>query len=335
MPTSGPTNAGARFAVVVTAIFLAGQLGGWPLPYLSCVFAGMFALAPRPLPIAVMLRLLATITLIVAAGCASAILLAPYPFVLLVVLALVLVRIFKLAAGGGSLLVVLFALLASLLLPILALRSPNAAVDIAWSLVLNTAVALFVSGLGFLLIPPASAPASPEAKASAADPDAHALRTTLVVYPLVLAFLAFGWTSALILIMVAMIAQQQSSAAGLKAGSGLLAANLLGGVVAYLAYEVLVAAPSIVLMVVLVALVTSSAGALMARRNALAPLAPSAANAFIILLGGALAPFGDDVDVKLEARLVQLAMAVSYAVVAFRLLEVWRRPDRPVEPQAQ
>ena len=57
-----------------------------------------------------------------------------------------------------------------------------------------------------------------------------------------------------------------------------------------------------------------------------APLAAGALTAFLVLLGGSLAPFGGDMDIEFINRIGQIAAAAAYVLVACKRLEF--RPVR-------
>lgn len=52
-----------------------------------------------------------------------------------------------------------------------------------------------------------------------------------------------------------------------------------------------------------------------------APCTSTALNAMLVLLGGAMVPFGGKVDDNFAGRLMDIGLAVLYIAVAFNLLE--------------
>ena len=166
---------------------------------------------------------------------------------------------------------------------------------------------------------------------------AAALTATAIIMPLSIAFILFGWTQLIVLVIAAILVQQLSLSAGVKGGLVLVAANVAGGIVAIIVYFLLVAAPQFIMLVLLMLLVSLVVARFLFSGAATAPLWGSAFNAVIIIICGALAPYGDDAGAKLADRLTQMLLAVAYIGVAFafwRGLRVQRNqpgPERPAE----
>ncbi|UCH73434.1 MAG: DUF2955 domain-containing protein [Rhodospirillales bacterium] len=314
-----------RFAVVITLGFGLGQLLGWPLAFLAPVLAATFLRMPTPPGLTASLRLLAETAAILLLGMAIVYLVLPYPLVAVVVIVVGLALAFRLGAAGGSALTVLLLLVALLILPLVGQSSPQIANVIAGGFLLNLALAILLSWLGFAILPATSTPQPMAAKAEPAesiDADMAALKMTLVVTPIALAYLAFGWSMVLTLLFSAIMAQQLSAVSGLQATKAILIANMGGAAIAIAAYFLLVAAPSVPLMLALVfAMALLVSGPAFAGTPA-SDLWASAFSAVLVILGGSLAPLGGDADLKAIDRIAQIALAGVYIVGVYTLIEI-------------
>jgi hypothetical protein len=174
-----------------------------------------------------------------------------------------------------------------------------------------------------------TAPQKP-AGADTAQRNARATVTTCVVYPVALVFYSFGLTSdLLILVFIAILAQQPSLTAGRKAGGALILGNLAGGLAAMLFYQLLVAAPTLGFFLALTALTTLLIGTRIFSDRPEAPVYATVLSTVLLLVGGSIAPFGDDMSAKFTLRIGQILIAVLYVVGALTLIDRIRTEHEP------
>jgi hypothetical protein len=243
-----------------------------------------------------------------------------------VAIGLFLFLIFRASYGGTSPFLILWLLIAVLLIPMIAQESLAAAQSLAGSLVISGAAAVSFAWLAHVLVPdPPGTEAPTAAPATAADAegcDVRAAITTGVVYPVALIFYSFGLMSDLvILVFVAILAQQPSLTAGRKTSGAVIVGNLGGGVAAMVFYQLLVAAPTLGFFVALTALSTLLVGTRIFSDRPFAPVYATVLSTVLLLVGGSIAPFGDDVGGKFTARIGQILVAVVYVVGALTLIE--------------
>jgi hypothetical protein len=240
-------------------------------------------------------------------------------------LGIFLFGIFRAGYGGTSPFVILFLLVAVLLIPMIAQESLVAAQQVTVGLISGGAAAVGLTWLAYALFPdlPETEPATTARTAPDLEGlDQRAAVTTLVVYPVALLFYGFGLTSdLLVLVFIAILAQQPSLTAGRQAGGALILGNLAGGVAAMVFYELLVAAPSFGFFLALTFLTALVLGTRIFSDDRLAPIYPTVLSTLLLLVGGSVAPFGDDVEVKFQLRILQIGIAVGYVVGAFALIE--------------
>ena len=241
-----------RLGVGIT-LAAAVSLGiGWPLSFVAPVLATSLLASRTPCPTLADGAML--IGLITIAGAVGLVFVAPlalyYPLVCALALGLLLFGIFRAGYGGASPFVILFMLIAVLLIPMIAQQSLIAAQEVTGGLIAGGAAAVGLTWVAYALFPdpPGTAVATATAAAAVPDPlslEERAATTTVVVYPVALFFYGFGLTGhILVLIFIAILAQQPSLTAGRKVGGALIAGNLAGGIGAMVFYELLVAAPS-------------------------------------------------------------------------------------------
>ena len=144
--------------------------------------------------------------------------------------------------------------------------------------------------------------------------------STTVVFPVFLLFTFYLKIDALlILIYVMLLTGQPGFAKNFKAGGGMLAANLAGGLVAILVYELLVVVavfPYLLLMVSLWGLIF---GAQLFSGKPAASLYGSAFSTFLVIIG-MTTNSQSEADTKVYTRIFQTFVAVVYIVVASGLI---------------
>jgi hypothetical protein len=112
---------------------------------------------------------------------------------------------------------------------------------------------------------------------------------------------------------------------------GLLLGNLLGGLTALVAYELLSAVPTLGFLTALLLLVSLVYARLIVGATSLAPLYVTALVTFVIVLGMGVAPFLDQPEATLAIRLRNLAIACVYAFAALSLVGHAGRPSVAAE----
>jgi hypothetical protein len=307
---------------------------GWPISFLTAVLTTSLLASDTPCP---KLRTGAMLVVVIAVAALFGLaVVAPlsihYPLVCAVAVGLFLFLIFRASYGGASQFLILWLLIAVLLLPMIAQESLATAQTVAEGMLLAGVAAVGFTWLAHTLVPdpPTTETATVAQQPTGTDKssrNARAAVTTGVVYPVALFFYSFGLTSdLLILIFIAILAQQPSLGAGRKVGGALILGNLGGGLAALLFYQLLVAAPTLGFFIALTALTTLLIGTRIFSERPDAPVYATGLSTVLLLVGGSIAPFGDDVGVKFTLRIGQILVAVLYVVGALTLIERGRSP---------
>ncbi len=299
----------------------------WPLAFLTPVLVVSFLGTPTPRPaIKSLVSFVAIIALACAIGSVVAVLLVPYPVVFLLVLALLLFHVFLAKMRGAPGLLVTWLLIAVQAIPILATVSTRLAVIVAAYIVYGSAIAVAVVWLAHITIPDPPQPAA--AASTAAEEEVlsaeygfyRALVSTAVVYPVAALFFTFQNIGMLIvLIFIAILALQPSLAAGYKAGIALIVGNLIGGIASIIVYDLLVVAPHFGFLVLLTLLTALLFGAGLFSSSRWAPLFGMAFSTLLLIIGSTTSSYGE-AGSKATTRVIQITVAVIYAVVAHNVL---------------
>jgi hypothetical protein len=324
-----------RLALGTTLSFVTAEMLDWELSFVITAFLVQLLTSPGPAPglrqgIAIVLVLgLATAAAATLCG-----LLVGMPALFAIVLGLVLFLAFALQRSGRSPAVGMLTLVAFGLLPVVVVQAPDLVPAVAYYLVRSAAVAvLWVWLLHALLPDPEAATARlPGAEDATAAPSGEvvreALTDTAVLLPVLLVAMTLEVPAALVVILtVTAVLRQHSLAGGRQVALSLLLGNLLGGLTAVVAYELLSATPTLGFLTALLLLVSLFYARLIVGATSLAPLFVTALVTFVIVFGMGVAPFLDQPEATLAIRLRNLAIACIYAFAALSLVG---RTGRPV-----
>ncbi|NOC91961.1 DUF2955 domain-containing protein [Ruegeria sp. HKCCD6604] len=323
-----------RLALGVTGVFALGLFLGWPLAVVGSVFTALFLQAPTALPLAAFAKLFVfSIGLMFISFLLSSVF-APYPAVFLILVAIGIILSFMWSVSGAGVLPGVIALMGALMIPNLVLQSQDLALVLVFWIPINLLFAGFVSTLMFVMIP--AEPQTVAQKKADAPPDfdryRRIVRMSLVTLPFAMVFFVSGASALLVLFFVALLSQQLAAmpSTGKAVAKAMLTANLLGAAVSIICYEVNVIAPVILTPILLCLFFCFTLGALGKSQVALATAAGSALTTVLIVYGGSVAPFSDEADVKSITRVLQVAGAAFFVIVAYVIVdEFW--PEREMQ----
>ena len=256
--------------------------------------------------------------------------------VLILAFLLILFLTFYGQARGLPDFVALMLQLGAVTIPVLGLVSPSLANEVATGLFKAMAVALATSWFVHACFPDPGPPAE-AAPVPARGPDDRrsavffAFRKTLILAPMLAWYLLDASQVALVLLItILMVIRQYETGSAQKAALGLLLGNVIGGLAATLAYNVILLEASFVYFVlILLASCLVFASKILSGGPA-APVLAIALGTFILLLGLGLSPLPTGSEEAFVARLANVLVATAYAVVALLILE--SRPGRQAGP---
>jgi len=308
----------------------------WDLSYLTPVLSLMFLASPGPPPsFSKGLGFVATIAVACIAGLWVCKFLLSIPIIFFLVFGLLLLWLFYAKSGGASPFLVTWLLITMLVLPMLAVQLPDLALLVAVGIVIGSAATLLVVWVAYALIPEPTESEVAVATATAAPTTAPPTREerfqtaatpAIVVLPMFLLFHLFEWTGGiLILVFVALLSMQPGFAKDFKAGRALILGNIMGGVAAIAMFELLTIVPEFLFLLLLTFLAGLFFGSHLMSASPKAALFGMAYSTLLLVIGSVTTSASGDATSKVYGRIFQIMVAVVYVVVAFGLIDRYRR----------
>jgi len=327
-----------RYAVGSTLAMAVAMGIAWDLSFLTPVLSLTFLATPGPPPsLKKGLAFIATIAAACLVGLWVCKYLLGFPVVFFAILGLLLLWLFYSKTGDTSPFLITWLLIALLVLPMLAVQSPNLARFVVRGIILGSAATLLVVWVAYMLIPEPT-PTGTEAEATAASATAPkapssreecfqtAATSTLVVLPLLLLFHLFELTGGiLILVFVALLSLQPAFAKSFKAGAALILGNVFGGFAAIVMFELLSIVPEFTFLILLTLFAGLFFGSRLMSDDPKAPLYGMAYSTLLLVIGSVTSSSSGDATSKVYDRIFQIMIAVIYVVVAFGFLDRYRR----------
>lgn len=315
-----------RYVFGAVATLALAVTSGGPLAYILPVLSLPFLAADKAPSIKEGLYLVMVIGISVLAANLIVIMFLDYPLVLLLVLFLVLYHIFYAQHRLVSNMVKVWLLIAVIMIPTIAVRSDAIALGISTTLVTIAFESIICIWVAYYLFPASPAKQNaieaPKAAKSVQERHTEALVRTSVIFPVLLMFYFFELTSSLlVLVFVAILSMQAGFGQGFKAGKPLVIGNLMGGILAVLAYNTLTVVPNYLFFLLLSCLI----GLLMAQKlyggSKLAPLFGMAFSTYLLIIGSTTAMGEAEAGAKVWTRVLQIMGAVVYVAVVFRYVD--------------
>jgi Protein of unknown function (DUF2955) len=318
-----------RYAIGLTiAVALSAGIA-WPLSFLLPILSAILLALPLPkLTLSQGFNNMLETLFAFGVGYIFTVFLLPIPVIFLPLLGVALFYTYYYLNRGGSIWLVLMLLVCLLLMPMLAEKNEGLAIGVAFGLVASSWLTLAMLWLSHYLVPdppetpvlPARPGFQPGYSAAAAG---LALKSTTVVLPIAILFIANNWTSqVLVMIFAAIFTLSPELAKGIEAGMNSIKSTLIGGTVAFFVYWALVAVPEYRFLVSLMFFVSLCFGAAIYSGHAIAKYLPSAMVATIILVNGSLSE-GADFSENFVVRVMLISVAAIYVVTALRLLDTY------------
>jgi hypothetical protein len=316
-----------RYALGSTLLMALAMGIGWDLAFLTPVLAlGFFAPGSTMPSFKEGLAFVATIALTTLTVFIFTKLFLDYILLFILLLGLALLTIFYTNKLGPKPKV--FMLISLLLIPMLGLQ--NLAISLVFTKMFigGAAITMVLVWVIYSLFPDKTAPVvSAAAKTSGEGPSArarfsYALDTLLIVFPVVLVFFFFQWSGGLIILIFITILSMQPTF-NYKAGMAMILGNLLGGIFAIVAYELVVMVPFYPYFVLMVLAVSLFFASKLFSKSPRAPLFGMGFSTFLLITGQSISST-DDAGGKVWMRVLMIMIAVIYVVTAFRIMEAYK-----------
>ncbi len=323
MRTKGQRQ-GLRFALATALVFITGLLLDWPSAYLGAVFTSILLEKDNPPSIrggailfSVSLAIYLHVYLLFS-------LLLPYPALFFIALGAALAGVFAMSVTGKSTLLVIMSLFATLIIPYVATTSSTAAWTQAVWIPMNLGIALVVTWSAFIIFPAVDSGETKNNKTLSSQGNRGLAFAKLMIAttPFVLLFVLVDGNHLLTLLYFGLFATQLATTDGNGVITPLqkLLANVGAIIAAIVAYEVIVIAPTIITMAVTIFLLCTCFGWWLTSGLETASLARSALTGAIILLGDAMTPLSDTVEVSSIERIYEICAAVVLVTIVFAIL---------------
>jgi hypothetical protein len=328
-PSNESTNRRAlRLALGVALVFSFTQFARWPLAHIAPFMTAILLQDSGPLSLRQGGFILKMALISVIGGLFIALFLANFPLVMILVACALLFRLYVyILRSGEHLLAIVAGMIGVILMPYLVLIYPQVGAIGGLALLLNFAVAITGAWIAWYMLPQSETPPNGHGVELLCYKEATsmAFNMMLLMAPLLAGFLAFGWSSILVLIYSVLFAATYSGKAGFEVGLKMLISNAVyGGVGMLLVYELYVMVPTVPFMIAVAALAVFIFGLRIFEGGSTSPYWTSGLNGFLILLGGALLTDGGYSLGRMADRVWQITLAMAYISFAFAVVDMFR-----------
>jgi len=316
-----------RFSFGTTAAFVVCEWMGWQPSALAPVLTGvLLANLPVSPPPKVGLALVIVMGISAWSAFFLTLLLGQTPSLLFGVIGLIMFLAFAGLAQEKAQLPLTLLLMCISVVPVVTLTISEYAGIFSGLLVKGMALAVIFTWISFAIWPLPS-PKSPDPPATMLEsPVAAAALGTVIVLPLMLAYMLFGLIDAIpVLLTTVLLVAKMEEERGAASGWAKLVGNFLGGFVAVAAYYFLALAPSLISLALITFIIGVGFAVQIAKGGVRGGNALLAYNATMVIFGLALLK-GPSNSGTWGARVVQFAIATIFAVGMMRLL--WPRLKR-------
>ncbi|HAW52147.1 MAG TPA: hypothetical protein DCX54_07450 [Flavobacteriales bacterium] len=218
----------------------------------------------------------------------------------------------------------LWLIVSLLLIPFLSSFMPQIAVAISIGLMLNLGIAILCSWVIFAIFPDhrklESSAKQKKTGLPLLSPGLTAFRSVLVVLPIVIIFYSYQLSGSILIMVFVVILSMNPQTANLKAGGIMIIANILGGLLAIIAYQLICVFPNVIFIMLLTALVGLYCGKHLFSNDPKGAIYGSAFSTYLLVLGSVLSAESGDAGEKTWDRIIQISIAILYVVSAFAFL---------------
>jgi len=321
-----------RYALGMVAMFAVVFTFNWPAAFLVILIGNGFLLGPKP-TLKFAFDFIFKFTLAWLIAVIISYLFLDYYILYILIIGLIMLHVYYADSSVLSPILKVAMCIMNMLVPLMSLKSLVLGTTVGSLLVIGSIGALLISFIVFALIPDIEPPAS-QAKSSPAAPPAPApkpspkerfnlaIRSLAVLFPLLILFFFSNFQGdALILVYIALFASMPGFANDLSIGKMMIRTTLIGGLIAFFMYEILVIIPLFSFFMLMVFGLALFAGHQLFTSGKFALTIKKGFSAIIFIFGGAANSNEVDVGGKVGMRVLQMTILVVYLVLAFKLLE--------------
>jgi hypothetical protein len=313
----------------VTLALVVSTSLGYMMPHITAIFALML-LTPdkKPLGLKTEVELVLGLGFLGYFGSLFGKHLIDYPLVILPILGLCIFWSFRAVKIPES--IRLLFLIFTVLLPFVSLSANAMGSIVLSSLLLNLIVAMVVVRFSYLIFPISQ---DEEILVNKKKPtideninlDRMALNGLLVVFPVITVVYLFNTTVAIITLVFIVLLSFDPFIYQSKKGVAILVANVIGGLIGVLVYNILVISPSYLLYILVIITVAFYFSSKIYSGEKTAAVFKIGFNTFFVVIG-AISTSTDSAGGMIWERLLQIGAAVVYVMVAFKVINTLNNP---------
>ncbi len=332
-----------RIALAATLSFTIAELADWEFSFLAPMLAVQFLAASRNPP---GLTQGAAVPLVILIATAMALgistVTALTPVVLLLLVSLVICLSFYGQRRGAPNALMLLVQIAFCCIPVIHTIS----FDLAWlfmtALIQGSSAAIVTVWVVYWLIPAPSAgdgdaappPGQPGHEAALAA--RIALSDTLILIPVLIAFIMRGDINNIIILMITLnLLRAVEPAQSGRIASAIILGNVVGGAIGVLAYQFVVLGGNLVFFILIVLAAGLWFGERITGSGAKAPVFAIAFATFLLILGLGISPIPSGSEELFATRILKILVASAYAIGALSLVAHLRRFKGPASPATE
>ncbi|MDP5146624.1 DUF2955 domain-containing protein [Shewanella sp. ULN5] len=309
---------GIGIAIAISAIF------SWPLAYIVPVFVAKFLVDRQAPTIQTVYELLIATLVTMAIGWLVSNGPTHYPSVLLPLIAIAMLWAYYLFSDPKWNFFALILIVASIVLPYLAVLHPGASMLVAYGLSLSGVVSVLIFALLHVLLPD-FAEQKDQHQRSELDSESReheAFRALMLAFPIICFFYLLEITGALLtMIMIAILSQQTAGKKSVKVSLFLLITNGVGGLLAIVFYNFLVTVPTLPFYVALSMLCAMIFGYKIYSEPLKSAIYAGIFSTLLVVVASTAASTDADVASNFYVRLAQIFLVGVYMVIASYYLE--------------
>lgn len=315
-----------RFVLGVTVAAALAYGINWGLSFVMPVFLAKFLVDKPVLTRQIFDELFLAMVATVLIGLSISNGVTHYPLVLLLLVGLLMFSAYYLFMDPEWNLFATILIISALLIPYMGIINPAAALFLGKGLMISGIGAVVMFVLMHCLLPD-KAPQSVKAKLNPVFPSSsqrtkEALRALMISFPVIAFFFYFQINGALLtLAFVGILSLQITGQKSVKLSAFLLLTNSIGGILAVIAYELLVTVPWFPFLVALLVLFTCTFANKIYSNPLKAPIWSGIFTALLVVLGSALSSETKEIDVGFYTRIAQIFLAGIYMIFISFLLE--------------
>ena len=328
-------------AGVMFSLILAYSLN-WTLAYVMPVFVAKLLLdkpvADKQVMTELGLSMVATviIALLVTNG------LAQYPIIMLTLVGILMLWAYYLFQDQKWNFFATMLMISALLLPYLGLMQPVIALEVGKALMLAGGGAVVVYGLMHWVFP-----SQPTIRSKIEEKTLEQVsqeqqlkmkesyKALLISFPVIAFCYFFQITGAILtMIFVGILSLQLTAPKSVKLSMFLLMTNIVGGLLAIIAYELLVTVPWFPFLVAMMAFFTVSFAGKIYGQPEKAPLYAGIFSALLVIFGAVVASDSKLIDDNFYTRIWQLILLSGYMISVSTLIEKWQMGRKGTEVPA-